>query len=85
MKLKDDFIVYNSGKEQMLISVSGAFNGMIKLNSSAWDIVELLKNDIEYKDVVEAMFNKYDADRADIENDVNSIISQLKQIGALSE
>lgn len=85
MKLKDDFIVYNSGKEQMLISVSGAFNGMIKLNSSAGDIVELLKNDIEYKDVVEAMFNKYDADRADIENDVNSIISQLKQIGALSE
>ncbi len=85
MKLKDDFIVYNSGKEQMLISVSGAFNGMVNLNSSAGYIVELLKNDIEYQDVVEALFNKYDADRTVIENDVNNVISQLRQIGALSE
>jgi len=85
MKLKDDFIVYNSGNEQMLISVGGAFNGMIKLNSSAGDIVELLKNDIEYQDIIEAMFNKYDADRTVIENDVSNVMSQLKQIGALSE
>ena len=85
MKLKDDFIVYNSGNEQMLISVGGAFNGMIKLNSSAGYIVELLKTDVEYQDIVEAVFFKYDADRDVIENDVNVVISQLKQIGALSE
>ena len=85
MKLKDDFIVYNSGKEQMLISVSGAFNGMVKLNESAGYIVELLKNEIKYEEIVEAMLKKYAADRNTIENDVQSIISQLKQIGALSE
>ena len=85
MKLKDDFIIYNSENEKMLISVSGAFSGMIKLNSSAGYIVELLKNDIEYQDVIEAMFNKYDADRRVIENDVNSVIAQLNQIGALNE
>lgn len=85
MKLKDDFIVYNSGKEQMLISVSGAFNGMVKLNESAGYIVELLKNEIKYEETVEAMLKKYAADRNTVENDVQSILSQLKQIGALSE
>ena len=69
----------------MLISVGGSFNGMIKLNSSAGYIVELLKNDIEYQDIIEAVFDKYDADRTVIENDVSNVMSQLKQIGALSE
>ena len=80
MKLKDDFIVYNSGNEQMLISVGGAFNGMIKLNSSAGYIVELLKTDVEYQDIVEAVFFKYDADRDVIDGQEKPKVERLQPV-----
>ncbi len=83
MKLKDEFIAHVSGKDSMLISVNADFNGVVKANSTAGYIIELLKNEITYDEIVYSMLEKYDADRAVIEKDVRTILKQLESIGAI--
>ena len=83
MKLKEEFVEHVSGKERMLISVNSDFNGVVKANSTAGYIIELLTNEISYDEIVNAMAGKYNADRAVIEQDVRAILKQLESIGAI--
>ena len=85
MKLKNSFITHESGDGLLMISAGGSFNGMVRSNSTAKDIINLLKSDITEDGIVSAMLDKYDASREDIERDVKSVISSLREIGALDE
>ena len=85
MKLKSNFITHETGEGLLMISAGGSFNGMVRSNSTAKDIINLLKNDTTRDAVVDAMLEKYDAERSVIEGDVDSVIEKLRSIGALDE
>lgn len=59
--------------------------GMIRSNSTASYIVELLKEEISPEGVVDKMCTKYDAPRETIARDVGKILDNLKRINALDE
>ena len=85
MKLKSNFITHDSGDGMLMICAGGSFNGMVRSNSTAKDIINLLKEDTTKDAVVDAMLEKYSADRAVIEADVSAVIEKLRSIGALDE
>ena len=85
MKLKSTFITHNSGNEQLMISAGGDFNGMVRSNSTAGEIIELLKNETTVEKIVEAMLEKYEVERSVLESDVEKVISALRGIGAIDD
>lgn len=86
MKLKKQFITYDKGDEHITVSTGGSgFNGMIRGNKTAGAIVELLKKDRTRDEIIDAMFDKFDAPREVIAADVDKIIGKLREINALEE
>ena len=85
MKLKDTFITHNSENEQIMVSVDGKFSGMVRSNSTAAQIIDLLSESTTRDEIVDRMLEKYDAERAVIERDVDKVISSLRSIGAIDE
>jgi len=86
MKLKKEFIMYNSGDEQIMVatgSMTGRFSGLVRSNETAAFIVEQLKKDTTEEKIVEAILEKYDASRDVAEKDVKRVLEQLKGIGAI--
>ena len=86
MKLKKEFIVHNKGEEALLISTGdAAFSGIVQGNKTLGAILELLLEETTKEKVVDAMLARFEADRARIEADVETVVSGLKKIGALDE
>ena len=59
------------------------FNGVIKLSKTAQAIFELLREDTSEEAIVEAMSQRFDAERNVLAADVHRMISQLQQKGIL--
>lgn len=85
MKLKDTFITHMSNGEQILVDVSGQFSGLIRNNGSAAYIVDCLKSEITFDEIVNKMNENYDAPKDVLEKAVNDVISKLKSAGAIDE
>ena len=85
MRLKDTFITRDSDKEQVLIDVTSSFAGLVRSNRTAAFIVECLKKDTTIEQIVETMYEKYDAPKEVLQKDVESIVEKLRGIGALEE
>ncbi len=85
MKLKSNFITHESGDGLLMISAGGSFNGMVRSNSTAKDIITFLSEDTTEEQIISAMLDKYNASREDIERDVKSVLDTLRSIGALDE
>ena len=85
MKLKDTYITHDSDGEQILLDTSSSFAGLIRNNKTAAFIVECLKEDITEENIVEAMFEKYDAPEDVLAKDVSEVIEKLRKVGALEE
>lgn len=85
MRLKDTFITHDSDGEQILIDVTSAFAGVVRSNKTAAFIVECLKTDTTREQIVDAMYEKYDAPKEVLQKDVDKIIEKLRGIGALEE
>lgn len=86
MKLKDGFVTHMFDDTQVLIGTEEvSFKGIVNSNRTAAFIVDCFKTDTTESQVVEKMIEKYDADKAVIEEDVHMIIQKLQSIGALDE
>lgn len=88
MKLKEGVFLHKSDDEYMAVTQGEAarsFNGLIRNNKTANDIMTLLQNETTEEAVISAMLEKYDAPREIIEKDVRSIIGKLKETGLLDE
>lgn len=86
MKLKKDFITHDSENEQIMVGGGkSGFSGLVRSNSTASYIVNMLKTETTVKAIVDDMDAKYDAPREVIESDVNRIIATLRSIGAIDE
>ncbi len=86
MKLKGEFITQDIDDSQFLVPVGAeAFSGIVRSNKTAAFIVNCLKEETTKEAIVEAMEQKYDAPRATIEADVETILETLRSIRALEE
>ena len=85
MRLKDTFITHDSEGEQVLIDVTSSFAGLVRSNKTAAFIVDCLKTDTTKEQIVDAMYEKYDAPKEVLQKDVDAIIDKLRGIGALEE
>ena len=68
-----------------MIDVTSSFAGLVRSNKTAAFIVDCLKTDTTKEQIVEAMYEKYDAPKDVLQKDVDAIIDKLRGIGALEE
>ena len=88
MKLREGFITYNSGSEQIMVAAGAAsdvFRGMVRSNATAAFIIDCLKTEITREELAEKMAARYDAPRELIVRDLDRILDSLCKIGALDE
>lgn len=89
MKLNEDFLIHNSGKEVMLVPTGKAgFSGVVRGNKTLGAVLEILKNNaggVTDAEVIAAMREKFDAPEGAIENDVTKALAELRQIGAIED
>ena len=85
MKLKSTFITHNSGNEQLMISAGGDFNGMVRSNSTAGEIIDMMKKEITREEIIAAMLEKYEVEESVLSADVDNVIGKLREIGAIDE
>ena len=85
MKLKSTFITHNSGNEQLMISAGGDFNGMVRSNSTAGEIIDMMKKEITREEIIAAMLEKYKVEEAVLSADVDKVIAKLREIGAIDD
>ncbi len=83
MKLKSGLIIRNVGEKQVIVSSTDELCGMIENNETAAFIAELLKNEISEGEIVEKMYEAYDAPREVIERDVATTLAEFKKIGII--
>ena len=86
MRLKDDFILHNTGEDFVIIATGEAtknFNGIIKLNNMGGEIVSFLSNDISEEDIVKAIVEKYEVDYDTAKEDIKNILDSLKKAGVI--
>ena len=88
MRVKDGFVLHNIGEEYMAVATGEAaenFNGIVRSNETAAYIFELLQKETTEEAIIEAMCEKYEAERRVIERDVAKIIGQMREAGFLNE
>lgn len=88
MRVKEGFILHKIGDEYMVVATGEAaqnFNGIVRGNETAAYIFELLQQETTEDAVVEAMCQKYEAERSVIEKDVTKMIQQMREAGFLHE
>ena len=88
MRVKDGFVLHNIGEEYMAVATGEAaenFNGIVRSNETAAYIFELLQKETTAEAIVNAMCEKYDAERSIIEKDVANIIEKMREAGFLHE
>ena len=85
MKLKKNFVTHNTDGETLMISAGGGFNGMVRTNSTAGEILLLLGEETSREDIIAAMLEKYDVTEEVLARDVDRILDQLRGIGAIDE
>ena len=85
MKLRPEFITHEDNGEQLMISVDGSFNGMVRSNSTAAEIIDLLKEETDVEKIADAMLEKYEVEREVVVADIEHVIDSLRKIGAIDE
>ena len=86
MKLKKDFVTQNFGSSVFLIGVGNAdFHGVAKGNKSSAYVLELLKTETTREELIDKMFERYDAPREVLAEDVDKVLDGLRSINALEE
>ncbi|MBR3743072.1 MAG: PqqD family protein [Clostridia bacterium] len=86
MKLKKEFITYETDTESMLVPAGGAgWAGLVKGNKTLGAILSLLKEDTTEDAVIIAMKARFDAPEEIIARDVRKALAALHKIGALDE
>lgn len=88
MKLKDGIVTNSIDGESFAIATGNAvkdFNGLIRNNSTAAFIFELLKTHQTEASIVAAVTNKYDVDEQTARADVNELLNLLKSKNLIEE
>lgn len=88
LKIKEGFVLRRVMGNNVIIAVGAAsrdFHGMVQLNESAADIWNFISEGKSRDEIVDAMMQKYEADRDVIEADVCRSIDMFVSNGLVEE
>lgn len=86
MRLKDDFILHNTGEDFVIIATGEAtknFNGIIKLNNMGGEIISFLSNDISEEEIIKAIVEKYEVEYETAREDILNLLDSLRKAGVI--
>ena len=86
MRLKDDFILHNTGEDFVIIATGEAtknFNGIIKLNNMGGEIVGSLTTDISEEEIIKAIVEKYEVEYEIAREDILNLLDSLRKAGVI--
>ena len=84
MKLKKEFLTYLTEEDSILVPRGGsAFSGMVRGNRTFGKILQMLETDTTEEKITAALIRQYPDAAERIRRDVNKVIENLKEIGAL--
>jgi hypothetical protein len=86
MKIKKGFVVREIAGKSVVIALgeaSKSFKGMIELNGTARVIWDMLSQEKEKSDIVDAIVSEYDVARETADVDIEHFIDALKGAGVL--
>ena len=86
MKLNENFLIHTISGETLLIPTAAApFHGLGEGNETVGVILNCLTEDTTEEKIVDTLAAEFVGDRADMAEDVRSVINKLRKIGALDE
>lgn len=88
MKLKYSFDSVNMGDEIIAVPVGdGAeeMHGVVKLNQSGNEIMELLKEDTTEENIINILASRYENNRKEIKEHVHLVLNKLRDAGIIEE
>lgn len=85
MKLNSNYLIKNVLDSDILIDLKSNFNGVIKLNKTSKDIINLVIKGYERQQIIDELTNKYNVDKETLTNDVNSFINEMINKGIINE
>lgn len=86
MKLNNGFIPHNDGDQTFLISTgASSFSGLVRSNPTAGFIIECLKTETTEDEIVAKMQEKWEVSDEIARKDIQKIVSQLREIGAIDD
>lgn len=89
MKLKEDYVIYESGEEESIAVATGesatVFNGLLRANKTAAFIMECLGEETTEEEIVSRMLERFDADEQNVRSDVREILDVLRSAAAIEE
>ncbi len=86
MKLNKNFVVYTVDGETVLVPTASApFHGLGEGNETVGAILNCLKSDTTEEEIVGALAARFSGSRTEMAEDVRSVISKLRTIGAIDD
>ena len=88
MRMKEGFVLHQIGGDHLAVATGKAekdFTGFVRSNETAGYIFELLQQETTEAAIVDAMCERYDADREVIAKDVAVIVEKIRAAGFLDE
>lgn len=86
MKLKKGIVLGNIDGQDFAIAtgkLTKEFQGLINNNPTANFVFKLLQKEQTEESIVDAMFDKYDAPKEQIQKDVHELLESLDKMGIL--
>ena len=88
MKFKDGVIITKNGDEHIIVAAGEAgqmFSGMIKMNSTAAFIAELLQSETTEESLIDRLLEKYEVTTEQARLAVLSVLEKFRSAGLMSE
>lgn len=87
MKLKYNFVINDVAGQKVAVAVDGKIselNTLIKLNDTGVYILEMLKNDVTFEEIIGSIKEDFEIEpQHNIEKTVNDFINKLKEADVL--
>lgn len=88
MKINKEYVITTLSDETILVPVGDEneyFSGVVRTNETAAFLIELLRKDTTEEELVSALLNEYDVDRATAEKHVHEILKKLREMKAITD
>lgn len=88
MKVKEGLVVRKMNDSYVAVAVGdlvNEFNGLVRLNETAYFVFNLLKEEQTKEDLIEALTKEYNVDSERISNDLDKMLNIFRENELLDE